>query len=244
MGRLGCLLIALWLGAAAPAAAEQISLSTRPGVTQVVQFTAAATPVRSVILFTGGGGGAARMGNNFLMRIADRLVAAGISVAVPELPSDTPGGMPDAFRAGPDYATDMAAVVALLHQRAAVPVWLVGTSRGTLSAANVAVRLGPQQVAGLVLTSTIWPIVTAMVPLDQVQVPTLVMHNRQDGCRESPFAGAEPGMAALRRAPVKELVVVSGGAARSGPCEALSPHGYYGIEEQIVSPMIGWIKAH
>ena len=238
MGRLGCLLMALWLGAAAPALAEQISLQTRPGVTQVVQFTAAATPVRSVILFTGSGGGAAGMGNNFLMRIADRLAAAGINVAVPELPSDTPGGMPDGFRAGPDHATDMAAVIALLRKRAAVPVWLVGTSRGTLSAANVAVRLGPQQVAGLVLTSTIWPTVTALVPLDQVQVPTLVMHNRLDGCRQSPPSGAEPGLAALRRAPVKELVVVSGGVARSGPCEALSPHGYYGIEDQVVVPMI------
>jgi hypothetical protein len=37
---------------------------------------------------------------------------------------------------------------------------------------------------------------------------------------------------------------VSGGNSRSAACEAQSPHGYYGIEDQVV-PLIGaWIKAH
>jgi hypothetical protein len=45
-------------------------------------------------------------------------------------------------------------------------------------------------------------------------------------------------------APVKELVLVSGGSLQGDPCEARSPHGYFGIENQVVPVMIQWIKAH
>jgi len=234
----------VWLPLRPVLANEQISLQTRPGVTQSVLYKPAASAVRSAILFTGGHGGATGMGQNFLMRVADNLVAQGISVAVPELPSDQRFGMSDAFRVGPDHAVDMAAVVGMLKQRAAVPVWLIGTSRGTLSAASVAARLGPVQVSGLVLTSTVWPLVNQMVTLGQIGVPTLIVHNELDGCRESPFSGAEPGLAALRSAPVEQLVVVQGGFSKSAACEALSPHGYYGIEDQVVTPVVAWIKAH
>jgi pimeloyl-ACP methyl ester carboxylesterase len=152
--------------------------------------------------------------------------------------------MTDGFRASAEHATDIAAMIALLRQRAPVPVWLVGTSRGTISAASIAARLGSSRVAGLVLTSTVWADLSAVTPLDQVRVPTLVVHNRDDGCAESPFSLAANGVAALRGAPVKALIAVSGGISRSAPCQALSPHGYYGIEDQVVPPIVAWIEAH
>jgi len=48
----------------------------------------------------------------------------------------------------------------------------------------------------------------------------------------------------MQQARGQELLAVSGGSLRSGPCDALSPHGYYGIEDQVVPPIIAWIKAH
>jgi hypothetical protein len=50
-----------------------------------------------------------------------------------------------------------AAVIAWLKQQAPVPVWLVGTSRGTQSAAYIATEATPAQGGpdGIVLTSTI-----------------------------------------------------------------------------------------
>jgi alpha/beta superfamily hydrolase len=238
------LAILLGLVSLPAAARDAVTLAPRPGVTEIVYVSAAPAPRRSLILFTGGQGGYGRMSNNFVVRVAESFVSRGFTVAMPELPSDQPFGMSDGFRAGVDHAQDIAAIVALLRQRADVPVWLVGTSRGTISAASVAVRLGPRQVAGLVLTSTVWPDVLRLVLLQQIAVPTLLLHNRDDACRESPPGSTEAGLAALSHAPVRQMIMVSGGVSRSAPCEALSPHGYYGVEDRAVAPIADWILSH
>jgi hypothetical protein len=75
-------------------------------------------------------------------------------------------------------------------------------------------------------------------------VPTLLVHNRNDGCGESPFDYAALGLNRLSAAHAKALIAVSGGKVRSGPCDALSPHGYFGIEDQVVPLIAAWIKAH
>ena len=69
----------------------------------------------------------------------------------------------------------------------------------------------------LVLTSTVWSSLRGETSLGDVRVPTLVVHNRDDGCRQSPFSSASDGVAALQHAPVKEFIAVSGGSSRSAP---------------------------
>ncbi|MDE2230223.1 MAG: hypothetical protein KGL11_14440 [Alphaproteobacteria bacterium] len=96
---------------------------------------------------------------------------------------------------------------------------------------------------GLVLTSSVWSGGMGLVPLDKVAVPTLVVHNRQDGCRKSSPSDAESGLARLAAAPAKQLVFVSGGVPKGNPCGGLSAHGYYGIENQVVPVVIDWIKS-
>ncbi len=242
---LRCLLLLSFVSVGATARAEEaINLPTRPGVTQSILFTAVAHPAASVILFPGGLGRVLAVRNNFLIRVVPNFAALDLNVAVADSPSDQPNGMPDGFRMGEAHAEDIAAVIAFLRQRAAVPVWLVGTSRGTISVASIGVRLGPPRVAGVVLTSTVWLSSIPQVPLEQLRVPTLVVHNRDDGCRESPFDYAAPGVKRLSAAPATAFIVVSGGKLRSAPCEAMSPHGYYGIEDQVVPPIAAWIKAH
>jgi len=233
-------LLALIAMGATAGAQETINLPTRPGVTQSILFTAVAHPTANLILFPGGLGRISKVGNNFLIRVAPNFAALGFNVAIADAPSDQPNGMADGFRTSAAHAQDIIAVVAFLRQRAAVPVWLVGTSRGTISAASLGAQLGPSQVAGVVLTSTVW----VHVPLDQLRVPTLLLHNRDDGCQESPFDRAALGLTQLSAAPAKELIVVAGGRLRSAPCEALSQHGYYGIEDQVVPQIAAWIKAH
>ncbi len=241
---LRCLLLPMLLLAVAARAQEAVRLPTRPGVTQSILFTGVAHPLASLILFPGGSGLLSAVRNNFLVRAAPSFAALGFAVAIADSPSDQPGGMSNGFRMSEAQAQDIAAVIDFLRQRAAVPVWLVGTSRGTISAANVGVRLGPPRVAGVVLTSTVWLSAIPEVPLEQLRVPTLVVHNRDDGCRNSPFASAAPGLDRLTAAPAKALITVAGGMSRSPPCDALSPHGYYGIEDQVVPPIAAWIKAH
>lgn len=131
-----------------------------------------------------------------------------------------------------------------MKQRAGLPVWLVGTSNGSISAANGAAAVGPPLVAGAILTSSVWSGGMSAVPLQTIKVPVLIVHNRNDHCPSANFAGAEQAMALLGAAPAKELMAVSSEAARSRPCEALAPHGYYGIENQVVPPIAQWIIAH
>lgn len=237
--------LALLLITARPTMADEtVAVPTRPGVTETIYVTAAPNPAAIVLLFPGGNGRIGSVRNNFLLRAVPRFVALGVTTVAVDTPSDQPAGQSDTFRMSAEQATDIAAVITLIRQRASVPVWLVGTSRGTISAASVAARLGPPRVAGAVLTSTVWRSAIPQVPLENIRVPVLVVHNRDDGCHESPFSEAQTGLARLRMAPAKEFIAVSGGTSRSKPCEALSPHGYYGIEDRVVPPIVTWIKTH
>jgi pimeloyl-ACP methyl ester carboxylesterase len=239
----GCVAMLLVLAAAA-AAQKRVDLPTRPGVTQPIYPTEASSPVASVVLFPGGSGVVNEARNNFLIRVAPRFVAFGVTVAVADAPSDHSAGLGTGYRASNEAAVDAAAIVAWLRGRAAVPVWLVGTSRGSISAANVARRLGPSRVAGVVLTSSVWGDGMEAVPLGGPRIPTLIVHNRDDTCRSSPFDGATKAYAVLGAGPAQEFLAVSGGSLRGDPCGAMSPHGYFGIEDRVVSPIVAWIKTH
>lgn len=236
------LLLMLVCGAAS--AEESITLPTRPGVTEAMLFLEAPHPVASVIFFPGGAGVIADEPDNFVLRVRDAFLAQGLTVAVLDAPSDQAAGLSIDFRASAAAVQDATAAIVFLRGKAAVPVWVLGTSNGSVSAANVAAHLGPAQVAGAVLTSSVWSGGMSEVPLGNIAVPVLVVHSSDDSCRLSPFSGTAAGMAALAKAPAKTLLTVSGGRLAGSPCKAHSPHGYYGIEDQVVPPTIAWIKAH
>ena len=226
-------------------AAEHFDLpSGRAGVSQPIYLHLAARPVASAVLFPGGMGAVYAVRNNFLIRVADDFAAAGITVAIADAPSDHPGGVERGFRASEAQAIDSAAIVAFLRSRTAVPVWLIGTSNGAISAANAGVRLGPAPIAGVVLTSSVWIGGMQGTDFQMLRVPTLIVHNRNDSCPLSPFDQAAPALASLHSAPAKELIAVSSSASMSGPCEAMSPHGYWGLEKQVVQRIADWIKTH
>jgi pimeloyl-ACP methyl ester carboxylesterase len=238
-------------------AAEQlITIPTRPGVTQSFYVTdPARPPIASLILLPGSQGKLSNYGpadvrrGNFLVRSRDLFVARGFTVAVMDAPSDEASGMSDSFRVGKAHRGDMAAIIAWLRQHAGAPVWLVGTSMGTLSAANGGTLEagGPD---GIVLTSSVTRTskrvqnsVNDAGP-NLVKVPTLLVHNREDGCIICPFSDVPDLLERFKNAPRKELIAVQGGdTPRSEPCEALSRHGYLGIEDKVVATIADWIVA-
>ena len=250
-------LVVVALGVLPARADEQlVRLPTRPGVTQPFWvLTPPGPPVASVILFTGGNGllGSAHRsvlnGKNFLIRSRGAFAAAGFLVASVDVPSDHPEGL-EGFRASAEHAQDIAAVIAYLRQKAPVPVWLIGTSMGTISAANVAARLQSGGANGLVLTSSILVAsrhaapVAASVDVGTIAVPTLFVHNKEDACPICPFDAIHSLMDRFARAPRKELIAVSGGSPpQSAPCAPLSRHGYFGIESEVVGDIVRWIKS-
>jgi pimeloyl-ACP methyl ester carboxylesterase len=181
------------------------------------------------------------------VRIRQLFAEQGLLVAVVDAPSDrqSPPYL-SGFRQRPEHAADIKAVIAWLREQAEVPVWLVGTSRGTQSAAYVATELnGPEGPDGLVLTSTILTDdkgrpVPAM-PLWKLRIPVLVVHHEQDGCRHCSFKDVPSLMEKLGSAPRKQLLAFKGGENRGDPCEAFAYHGFNGLEREVVTQITTWI---
>ena len=232
------------------------TLESRPGVTEsflVVQPDG--PPAASVILFSGGDGVLSLKGYgpkwshaNFLVRSRDLFAAEGLLVAVLDVPSDHAPGY-GRFRVSKDHARDVAAVIADLKALAPVPVWLVGTSKGTVSAAFVAGRLREGGPDGVVLTSSITERSrrTTDTVLDadlaEIRVPTLIVHHKQDGCVSTRYSSARLLLGQLTKAPRKDFVSVEGGIAVGDPCEPFAHHGYNGIEREVVRAIAAWIKS-
>ncbi|HEY7204267.1 MAG TPA: alpha/beta hydrolase [Methylomirabilota bacterium] len=252
--------LALVLAMATPARAEAPDVRTipsRPGVTEsFLVVRPPGPPVASVILLAGGDGvialapaGPSRLKGNFLLRTRQRFAAAGLLAVALDSPSDRTSLWN--FRTTADHAADLRAAIAAVREIAPVPVWLVGTSMGTLSAASGAARLKEGGPDGIVLTSTVSETSRMSgesirhVALGDIRVPVLIVHHRHDACRFSPYAWAADAPRALKQAPAKELLTYDGGSPPiSEPCEAKSAHGYLGLEAQVVSDIAAWIRAH
>jgi pimeloyl-ACP methyl ester carboxylesterase len=240
----------------ARAADDTRTIPTRPGVTGAFLLVRpSGAPVASVVLFAGGNGllalGSGKLGlaGNFLVRNRGRFASQGMLVAVIDSPSDHPGGL-DGFRTGAAHAEDVRAVIAALRQEASVPVWLIGTSMGTVSAANGAARLTAGGPDGIVLTSTVTRVgrerieTVGDVPLAEIRVPTLIVHHKNDACKATPYADTPSLLRDLKQAPKRELLAFDGGdSPRSGPCEAFAAHGYVGLDAEVVTAIVSWIKA-
>lgn len=249
------LLVYMLLAGAAPAADRVVDIPTRPGVTQRFILTAPPDAKATVILFAGGHGGlqisdTGSLGwgrNNFLIRSAALFAAQQLAVAIIDAPSDrqSPPHL-SGFRQSVEHATDVKAVIAWLRENTKRPVWLVGTSRGTQSAAAVATRLqGKEGPDGVVLTATIVEDprgrpVTDMA-IDTLQIPVLVVHHQQDACRVTLFRDIPRLMDKLTRAPRKELITFRGGQSHGDPCEAMAYHGFNGIEKEVIEKITAWI---
>lgn len=240
---------------------ELIELQTRPGVTQSFILIKPANPIASVILFKGGDGilnlysksGVPVIGwggSNFLVRSRNLFAKHGFMVAVVDTPSDAPGGMLYGFRTTDKHVTDIEHVIDYLKQQENIPVWLIGTSRGTESAAYIATRVG-KKINGLVLTSSLTSdhkgtAVTSM-ELHKITVPTLVVSHKGDECWTTPPDEAAEIVSLLRNSPKKKFMLFEGGhedPSEESPCRPLTHHGFLGIEEQVVSAIAKWIKRY
>lgn len=224
-------------------------------------------PVAAVLLYAGGHGGlkiggadnSVRFGwgrNNNLVRTRQMFASHGFLVATVDNPSDRRNKINAIWRMGENHAADMRAVVDYVKARADVPVWVIGTSMGSFSAANAGISLG-DRVAGVVLTSSItrspgnWKIhgshPNGVVNMDlaAVRVPVMVVSHQDDGCDKTPAADIHMLAAAFSASPKVEKQVFTGGTTpTSKPCQAMSRHGFIGIEQQVVDAVAAFIKAN
>lgn len=247
--------LAAVLAAPAFGAGERLAeVASRPGVSQLVIVTEPGTePAAVVILFAGGSGklalwrGLPPRSRNFLVRSRALFAAAGLVALTVDVPSDRRRPALHEFRHSAEHRADIAALVRWARGRWSAPVWLVGTSRGTISAAHLGAAL---DVDGLVLTSSVTvaarrhPATVMDAELEAITEPVLIAHHRADGCRFTPPEGAGAMRSRLVRAAAVEIMLFEGGdPPQSEPCRARSQHGFLGIEAKVVNAIASWIRA-
>jgi len=233
-------------------------------------------PIAVLMLFPGGSGklrlepGDSNTGSaNFVVRTRYQFAAEGFVVAVIDAASDflehSHGRRrTDGFRhrsglrghrfpsrppslLGDKYKIDLQAVTDDLRIRfPGLPVWAVGTSRGTNSAAVAAAELD-NPPDGIVLTSSL----TGPsrdgdldeVDLGKVEVPTLIVTNQDDECSATKPEDSKRLKKRFTMSPRVQVLIFKGGSTPlSDGCGGLSGHGFLGIEQKVIDAIARWIK--
>jgi hypothetical protein len=223
-------------------------------------------PFASVVLFAGGNGvlnlnaaGDIRdTQGNFLIRSARRFLNGRLNVAM--LDSEPAFAAPNGLnnqRLTPAHADHLGQVIATVRaQWPGKPVWLLGTSNGTLSVLNAAARLsGSARPDGIALTSSVTKsdasgemghVLAADPGLANVTVPTLVMWHKDDSCPLSPAADAVAVFNGLTSLPAanKAQQMIEGGRPNIAvtACGAFHHHGYNGAEQAAVTAIVNFIR--
>lgn len=217
-------------------------------------------PKAIVMLYNGGNGntgivsdgvgGIAQVGNNFLVRSAQLFAEDGFLTITIDRPSTTVGFSNaefDQYRVSPAHAQDIATILAAVSRMYGTQhlnIFLAGTSRGAISitAQNM---LGIGSMFSNPVTSAggnpqnLWVGATSTHPRlipNFVNVPTHVLAHRQDGC----FVSMPTNSVTLH----KDLIAAGVSSRLSGvtggfeldpnPCNALTFHGFLGIEREAV----------
>lgn len=227
-----------------------------------------ASSIKATVLLLPGGGGhldlddagcpRALQGNS-LVRKLPLFHAAGFATALVDAPSDHPGedGLAG-FRIRPAHAQDLGSIIADVRARSKTAVWVIGTSRGSISAVNVASAgiSGAAAPDGIVLTSALMSgnpraskdYVAHSVfdlPLGKITVPALIIGHADDSCERSP-AGMMNRLAAALGSTRKQVVTVTGGPGKADvsgldACVGRSPHGFVEQEDAVVSGIARFI---
>jgi dienelactone hydrolase len=211
-----------------------------------------------LVLYIGGDGtmnfaaGAVNNGSpNTVARNRYHFAAEGFVVALVDAANDfnaSPTGL-SGRRLGPQHLADLRAVMADLRGRyPSVPIWGVGHSRGTLSAAVTAISVEPP-ADGLVLMSSLTgdPAVPtedlSALDLESIRAPVLIVSHQGDVCS---FTNPEDSRALRKRFSASEKAKFrafeGGSAPLTDPCDPLAPHGFFGIDQKVVDAVTKWVR--
>jgi len=235
-----------------------VTIATRPGITVGFVLVEPDTPpLANVILLVGGTGKLELWRRNkplpldrgnFLSRTRRMFARHGLVTALVDVPSDWHDDGLVGTRHTTEHRADIEAVVRWMKGRANLPVWLVGTSRGSVSVAHLAATL---PIDGAVFSASVTRPskrrnATALDgKLEAVTVPVLIVHHRDDDCAVTPSSDVHMILDRLKNAAAVEVMMFSGGRSEDdNGCRAMTYHGFLGIEDRVVAGIAGWIRAH
>jgi hypothetical protein len=236
-------------------------------VTIDTNFTVYTPPVRldepapraraSVILMTGGNGrlaleadGSIPGNGNFLIRSADLFLRNGLNVMMPDTAPAHPNGLTEGDRLSATHAAELQGFINTARNRWGKPVWVVGTSAGSISTVTAGgFRPALTGFRGVVLTSTVTILQPSAIQptfslyASRITVPALVVWHREDHClSDSPPAGSAALFAVLPSIDKVSLSFEGGHSVDQDPCQPFSEHGYAGIEKEVVDEIAESIR--
>jgi hypothetical protein len=120
------------------------------------------------------------------------------------------------------------------------PVWVVGTSNGSVSAVTAAAS-SLSGLAGVVLTSARTDLsadptnqTTFNMYVSQITGPAFVVWHKDDHCTVSSPAGSQALFTTIPSHNKGSAAFQGGYSVATDPCGAFSEHGYAGIEDEVV----------
>jgi hypothetical protein len=209
----------------------------------------------SVILMAGGNGWLnldatgtiINLNGNFLIRSADLFLRHGLNVMMPDT-APAREGIGLGFRVSAAHAAELQGFINAAMNRWGKPVWVVGTSNGSVSA----VTAGGFQPAlaglgGVIMTSSVTVLPFANQPTfnlyaSRITLPALVVWHEDDHCSFSPPAGAATLFGIIPSNSKASASFKRGHSVATDPCGGFSEHGYAGIEEKVVEKIAKFIR--
>lgn len=204
-----------------------------------------------LIMFPGGTGevgiardGSVRQGENFVVRTRGLWARRGYEVVVVDaLGHKSMRGI----RSSLWYADVTREIVAYVHSLSGANVWIMGTSQGSIAAMLAASTARPGIVSGVILTESVSVLGHSKETVfdahpESVEIPALIVANRKDECWVAPPDHAEDIAKAMSRAVTAVLFVDGGMSASANPCSSRTPHGYWGMDEEVVQRIDRWMR--
>lgn len=198
-------------------------------------------PKGVVVLFPGSKGKLYKAGgalsNNFLVRSRGLFAQLGYTTVVFAPSKKNKKGYTDEFRISLKHAKEIGALIRKFKE---LPVILIGTSRGVLSASNAALHSKITNLQGLVLISSV---VTNRhfrnISLNKIRTPLLIVHHKKDTCKTSSYKNF---LKYNWPETSTKIEVVGGLEPVSTPCKAKSYHGFWGEEQNTVLKIVTWLN--
>lgn len=251
--KLGCLFFVSLTMLASPLNAQTVKTFTQLPLGRDASLPIASTvntnATVTLILLPGGdaGSGDVTDGNpssqNFLVRTREQFADQGFNVIVAFRPTDRKT-MDYEYRTSSAHIEDMRRLV--IHGRLlGKPLWIVGTSRGTVSALAAGLELGSSMVDGIVLTASVTNRKSGAIDsqrLSKLSMPFLVVHHKKDACKICDPDEASNAVAKATSRMKKYLEITGGHSPVGDPCQALHFHGFVNSETETVKLITDWIK--
>jgi len=201
--------------------------------------------------------------NNFLARNLPRFAQRGDLVILVDIPKDVKNSfargnskiIASAYRVSERHLEDIRNLILDLKDAFGVKeLYLVGTSRGTISVAYLTGRI--PEVKGAVLSATVTsdPHFINYCPsetedflrctgFEKTDRRVLFIHHKSDGCASSGYSSTRRVFQRLKAKDKKFITVEGGSEPADNPCSGLTYHGFFGKYEEVVESILNWIHS-